>query len=153
MMKKRVKHITVKLARKQATRKTWEHTLRTFIEAFCGILAGGIGDLFAREYGTPAFRLGLFSLITLAVSTAVTAVLNEDERINRSVKTFIQVFVGVLAGGAATVFGDYGTPAFRAALFSLLTVAVSTALGTAMNLQTPIGGGEVVPGVQEEEGR
>lgn len=145
MMKKRVKHITVKLARKQATRKTWEHTLRTFIEAFCGILAGGIGDVFAREYGSPAFRLALFSLITVAVSTAVTAVINENDRLTRSTKTFIQVFLGTLAGGAVTVFSDYGTPAFRAALFSLLTVAVSTALGAAMNLQTPAGGGEVVP--------
>lgn len=145
MMKKRVKHITVKLARKQATRKTWEHTLRTFIEAFCGILTGGIGDVFAREYGSPAFRLALFSLITVAVSTAVTAVINENDRLTRSTKTFIQVFVGTIAAGVAAVLTDYGTPAFRTGLFSLIVVAASTALAAVMNLQTPSGGGEVVP--------
>ena len=157
-MTKRVKKITVKIAGKTATRKTWTHTWKTFLEVFTGVLAGGIADVFAREYGTPAFRLALFALITVAdvfareygtpafrlalfalitvaVSTAVTAALNEDQRLSRSTKTFIQAFVGVFAGGIATVIGDWGTPAFKAGLLSLVTVGISTALAAVMNLQ------------------
>lgn len=134
-MTKRVKKITVKIAGKEATRKTWTHTWKTFFEVFTGVLAGGIADVFAREYGSPAFRLALFSLITVAVSTAVTAALNDDQRLNRSTRTFIQAFVGVIAGGIATVIGDWGTPAFKAGLLSLITVAISTALAAVMNLQ------------------
>lgn len=134
-MTKRVKKITVKIAGKTATRKTWTHTWKTFLEVFVGVLAGGIADVFAREYGSPAFRLALFSLITVAVSTAVTAALNDDQRLNRSTRTFIQAFVGVIAGGIATVIGDWGTPAFKVGLLSLITVAISTALAAVMNLQ------------------
>lgn len=134
-MTKRVKKITVKIAGKEATRKTWTHTWKTFFEVFTGVLAGGIADVFAREYGSPAFQLALFSLITVAVSTAVTAALNDDQRLNRSTRTFIQAFVGVIAGGIATVIGDWGTPAFKVGLLSLITVAISTALAAVMNLQ------------------
>ena len=132
---KKVKSITVKIAGKEATRKTWTHTWKTFLEVFLGVLAGGVADVFARDYGSPAFRLALFSLITLAVSTGVTAALNEDQRLKRSTRTFIQAFVGVFAGGIATVIGDYGTPAFKVGLLSLVTVGLSTALAAVMNLQ------------------
>ena len=134
-MTKKIKSITVKIAGKEATRKTWTHTWKTFLEVFLGVLAGGLADVFAREYGSPAFRLALFSLITLAVSTGVTAALNDDQRLSRSTRTFIQAFVGVIAGGIATVIGDYGTPAFKVGLFSLVTVGLSTALAAVMNLQ------------------
>lgn len=134
-MTKKIKSITVKIAGKEATRKTWTHTWKTFLEVFLGVLAGGLADVFAREYGSPAFRLALFSLITLAVSTGVTAALNDDQRLSRSTRTFIQAFVGVIAGGIATVVGDYGTPAFKVGLLSLITVAISTALAAVMNLQ------------------
>lgn len=134
-MTKKIKSITVKIAGKEATRKTWTHTWKTFLEVFLGVLAGGLADVFAREYGSPAFRLALFSLITLAVSTGVTAALNDDQRLSRSTRTFIQAFVGVIAGGIATVIGDYGTPAFKVGLLSLITIAISTALAAVMNLQ------------------
>ena len=134
-MEKRVKSITVRIAGKKATRTTWTRVLRTAFEAFCGVVFAGIADVFVADFGSPMFRIGLFSLIALGVSTAVTAVLNEDQRINRSLRTFIQVFVGVIAGGVATVLADYGTPAFKTGVFSLIIVAVSTALATVMNLQ------------------
>ena len=75
----------------------------------------------------------------------MTAFLNEDQRLRRSTRTFIQVFIGTIAAGVAAVLTDYGTPAFRTGLFSLIVVAASTALAAVMNLQTPSGGGEVIP--------
>lgn len=146
-MTRKIKSIKVKVAGKVATRETGVRSFRTAFEAFLGVLAGGLADVFVQDYGSPAFRIALFSLITLAVSTAVTAALNDNDRINRSLRTFIQVFVGVIAGGVATVLGDYGTPAFKTALFSLIVVAISTALATVMNLQPS----EVIQGDKEAE--
>ena len=145
MTKKRVKRITIRIAGKEATRKTGVHTLKTALEAFCGVLAAGLGDVFAKDIFSPEARVALASLLALAVSTAVTAFLNEDQRLRRSTRTFIQVFVGTIAAGVAAVLTDYVTPAFRTGLFSLIVVAASTALAAVMNLQTPSGGGEVVP--------
>lgn len=134
-MQRKVKSITVKVAGKEATRKTWTHTWKTFVEVFLGVLAGGIADVFARDYGSPAFRLALFALIAVSVSSGVTAALNEDQRLTRTMKTFIQAFAGVFTGGIAAVIVDYGTPAFKMGLISLITVAISTALAAVMNLQ------------------
>lgn len=134
-MTKKVKRVTAHLASMEATPETGRRVLRTAFEALVGVIAGGIADVFVQDFGSPAFRIAMFSLITLAVSTAVTAALNETDKVTRSTKTFVQVFLGVVAGGIATVLQDYGTPAFRAGLFGLLTVAISSALAAAMNLE------------------
>ena len=84
MTKKKVKRITIRIAGKEATRKTGVHTLKTALEAFCGVLAAGLGDVFAKDIFSPEARIALASLLALAVSTAVTAFLNEDQRLLHS---------------------------------------------------------------------
>lgn len=137
MDNRKIKSVTVKVAGKTATRETGHRALRTAFEAFCGVLFAGIADVFLQDYTTPAFRSALFCLIAMAVSTAVTAFLNEDQKLKRSTRTFVQVFIASIAGGLATVIGDYGTPAFRTGILGLIIVALSTALAAVMNLQSP----------------
>lgn len=146
-MTQKVKSIKVRVAGRKATRETGHRALRTAFEAFCGVVAGGIVDVFTQDYTTPGFRATLFCLIAIAVSTGVTAALNEEQRLKRSTRTFIQVFIGSVAAGLATVIGDYGTPAFRTGLIGLIIVAISTALAAAMNLQPS----EVIQGDKEAE--
>ena len=57
------------------------------------------------------------------------------ETTRRALRTFFQVFMGVIAGGISAVVIDFGTPQFKLGLFALITTAVSTALAAVMNIE------------------
>lgn len=78
-MKQKIKKVTAIVAKKEATPETWRRVWRTFLQAFLGVLAGGLTAL-VPDFGTPAFRAGLGALVGTAVLVGVTAAMNlEDE--------------------------------------------------------------------------
>ena len=77
-MEKKIKSITDKAVGKTATSETRRRTWRTALQVFLSVFLAGLATVI-MDWGTPAFKMGFFSLLATALGAAFGAIMNLED--------------------------------------------------------------------------